>query len=518
MCKKLIALLMTGIMCISMTACGSNQGDQKAEATENNASGETAGAAKDTLNVVVDSDVGNMGPFGSGTSFSYLAPQVYEAMFELGYEMEVTPRLAEKWDKIDDTHYTFYLRQGVEFSDGNKMTADDVIFSLNLYTQDANYGRYVEHVDFEKTKAIDDYTVDLYFKEENAFAFSQLAGVRIISEESWNASPDQMVTDPVGTGPYKLQEYVSGSYFTLEANEKYWGGAPDIKTVKFTVTSEPSQRTTALETGEADLVMNLQASDVEYMNNKEGFTVIQDITVQSMSMFFNMNDASVFSNKELRQALCYAVDNSAINVAAYGGFCEPSKTYFSTAMMDYTDDMESAIYSVDKDKAKELFGASGVNGGNIRIATDGTTQETSIAEILQSELTQYGFTVQIDNYDPATIWSVGADPTQWDILLMLGSAPSGYGLDKMTAFLTGLNFSGWKGEKFDEFTELCVEASSTADEAKRLDYTKQALEIVSEEVPAYSFIQNVQNYAYVDNLNFKVWNQASLYVKDLKFE
>ena len=237
-----------------------------------------------------------------------------------------------------------------------------------------------------------------------------------------------------------------------------------------------------------------------------------------MSMFFNMNDASVFSNKELRQALCYAVDNSAINVAAYGGFCEPSKTYFSTAMMDYTDDMESAIYSVDKDKAKELFGASGVNGGNIRIATDGTTQETSIAEILQSELTQYGFTVQIDNYDPATIWSVGADPTQWDILLMLGSAPSGYGLDKMTAFLTGLNFSGWKGEKFDEFTELCVEASSTADEAKRLDYTKQALEIVSEEVPAYSFIQNVQNYAYVDNLNFKVWNQASLYVKDLKFE
>lgn len=168
------------------------------------------------------------------------------------------------------------------------------------------------------------------------------------------------------------------------------------------------------------------------------------------------------------------------------------------------------------DKAAQLFEASGKKGGTIRIATDGSTQETTIAEIIQSTLMQAGFEVKIDNYDPATIWSVGADPTQWDLLLMIASAPSGVGLDEMTAFLAGLNFSKWEGAEFDKAVGLMMEASNTIDKEARLDLTKQALHIVEDEVPAYAMVQIAQNYAYRSDLNFKVWNQASLYCADLK--
>lgn len=512
--KKTIALILALVMLMALSACGGSS----ANPASSSSAAPASQAGKDTLVVVTDSDLGNMSPFGSGNSFSYMQDQVYEELFMLGYDMEYTPKLAESWDKVDDTHYTFHLREGLKDSAGNPITASDVLFSMKLYQTDASYSQYVAHVDFDKTVATDDRTVDVYFADTNAFAFSQLAGIRIVTKAAWEASPDQMVTNPVGSGPYKLKEYVGGSYFVLEANENYWGEQPTIKEVRFNIVSEPSQRTTQLETGAADLVMSLQASDVKYISEKANFDVMNHISVQTMTMFFNMDPVSVMSSKELRQGLCYAIDNSAMNAMAYGGFCAPSTAFFSTGMTDYTDDMAKEIYTtVNQDKANELFAASGVTGGDIRIATDGSPAETTIAQMIQPILINAGFNVTIDAYDAATIWSVAADPSQWDLLLMIAAAPSGNGLDEMTAFLAGLNFSKWSGENFDTAVGLLMQASNTVDETARLELTKQALDIVEDDVPAYGIVQIAQSFAYSSNLNFRVWNQASLYVADLQF-
>ena len=513
--KKALALILALAMALALSACGGNSASTSSGSSEPAASQ----AGKDSLTVVTDSDLGNMSPFGSGNSFSYFQDQVYEELFMLGYDMAYTPMLAESWDKVDDTHYTFHLREGLKDSAGNPLTASDALFSMNLYTTDASYSQYVSHVDFEQTAATDDLTLDVYFVDTNAFAFSQLAGVRIVTQAAWEASDDQMVTKPVGSGPYKLKEYVGGSYFVLEANENYWGAQPEIKEVRFNVVSEPSQRTTQLETGAADLVMDLQASDVKYISDKSNFEVMNHIGVQTMTMFFNMNPVSVMSSQELRQGLCYAIDNNAMNVAAYGGYCAPSTALFSTGMTDYRDDMAQEIYTTaNQDKANELFAASGVTGGKIRIATDGSPAETTIAQMIQPILINAGFDVTIDAYDAATIWAVASDPSQWDLLLMIAAAPSGNGLDELTAFLAGLNFSGWSGEGFDKAVSLMLEASNTVDEESRLALTRQALEIVEDEVPAYGIVQIAQNFAYNTNLNFRVWNQASLYVGDLQFK
>lgn len=512
--RNFISLFLAITLILSCTACGSNNsspsGSDKPEGPASNGN-------PDLLTIVTDSDLGNMGPFGNGTSFSYMQDQVYQGLFNFGYNMEITPVLAESWDQVDDTHYTFHLREGLKDSENNPITAADVLFSMQLYATDASFGQYVAHIDFDKTTATDERTLDLYFSDTNAFAFSQIAGIRIVTRAAWEASPDGMVTKPIGSGPYKLKDYVGGSYFILEANENYWGEQPSFKEIRFNIVAEPAQRTTQLETGSADLVMNLQASDVGYIDGKDNLTVERHISTQTMTMFFNMDSVSVMSSKEMRQGVCYAIDNEAMNVAAYGGYCAGSTALFSTAMVDYSDDMATDIYTTsDADKAAELFAASGKQGGSIRIATDGSPQETTIAELLQSSLIANGFEVTIDSYDAATIWSVAADSTQWDLLLMITSAPSGYGLDKMTAFLPTLNFSKWSGSSFDQAASLMFEASNTVDEATRMDLTKQVLAIVEDEVPAYGIVQIAQNIAYRSNLNFKVWNQASLYAADLK--
>ena len=131
---------------------------------------------------------------------------------------------------------------------------------------------------------------------------------------------------------------------------------------------------------------------------------------------------------------------------------------------------------------------------------------------------ELGFTAEINNYDMATIWDVASDPTQWDIVLQIAAAPSGYGLDQLQAFLVALNWSKWSGEDFDKFNELYQEAimAGTPEESRKK--AVEAVKLVEETAQTYAFVQLSDIYGYKDNLNFRVWNQNSLLVKDLKFE
>lgn len=528
--KKMVVVLLSIATMMTMVGCGTKN-DVKdaepksgAEVTVTGNAVETTDVAsevttKDTVNIAVDGDVGNMSVFGSGSTFAYVSNQIYEGLYAMGYDNQLVPRLAESWEEIDSKHYLFKIRQGVLFHDGNTLTAKDVLFSYKLMQEDANYSQYVINVDFEKTKVVDDFTFELFFKEQNAYTFPNLANVSIVSEASWNASPDKMVSTPIGTGPYKLKEYVSGSYVTVEAFNEYWGGAPEIKQATFTVIAEPSQKTTALETGEVQLVMNLQTSDIEYLSKKSEYAVLNDTGVQSLSLFLNMHENSVFANKLARQALCYALDNESINTVSFGGYGLASTAPFSSAMKDYDEKMTGDSYTTsDMEKAKSLIAESGISGGTVKIVTDGTSPQIAAAEIIQNTLSELGFTAEINNYDSATIWSVGSDPTQWDIILMVTASPSGYGVDSMKAFLGGLNWSGWKGEQFDTFMKLCAETIGADNGKVSNEKAIEVVKVIEEECPIYSMVQLVNSYAYDAKLNFKVWNSSSLYLKDLKFQ
>lgn len=483
------------------------------------ASGTTA-FAKDALVIAEEADCGTLAPTGATvdcrTDINY---QVYEGLFRFGYDMEMTPQLATSWEQTDPTHITFHLREGVKYHDGRDFTAADVLFTLKLNCEDANTTGVVTYLDLENCKAVDDYTVELAFTQTNAFNLSKLSFLNIVNEESYNESGDGMATKPVGTGPYKFESSVPGVSYTLTANEDYWGGAPEgIKEVTFNVIAEGSQRTNALMAGEIDFNKALQISDFDYISGMDGYEVITKPAFNTECLFFNMTENSPFASKELRQAVAYSVDNEAMNNAGFNGLNLPAAGVWSSGMADYDASWTNPMYGQDMDKAKELAGAAGVPDKPVTILYGGLAAEELMAQVLQANLAELGITAEITSVDQGVFWSAMGDPTGWDIGIMSCSAPSGYGLDSMTAFLTGLNFQGWSGPEYDKMAELCNTASSAETDEERMILTKELWDLIEEEVPLYGMVYLNRMSAYDSAIqNYKVFDQFGIYVKDLSF-
>lgn len=317
--KRILATLSALTLTASLAACG---GSSSSTATGESARSAAATAAtKDALVVAEETDCGTMAPVGSTIDCrTDIANQVYNGLFRYGYNMEIEPQLATSWEEVDSTHYVFHLREGVKYHDGRDFTAKDVLFSLELAYNDASSNAIATYLDLENCKIIDDYTVELAFTQQNAFNFSKLDALNIVNEEAYNESGDGFATHPIGTGPYKFESSVPGSTYTFTAFDEYWGEAPAIKNLTLMVIPEASQRTTSLQTGEVDINMVLQTSDYEYMSTQEGFAVGGKPGYNSETLFFNMTENSPFQEKALRQAVCYVVDNEAMNEAAFGGY------------------------------------------------------------------------------------------------------------------------------------------------------------------------------------------------------
>lgn len=515
--KRILATLSALTLTASLAACG---GSSSSTATGESASSAAATATtKDTLVVAEETDCGTMAPVGSTIDCrTDIANQVYNGLFRYGYNMEIEPQLATSWEEVDSTHYVFHLREGVKYHDGRDFTAKDVLFSLELAYNDASSNAIATYLDLENCKIIDDYTVELAFTQQNAFNFSKLDALNIVNEEAYNESGDGFATHPIGTGPYKFESSVPGSTYTFTAFDEYWGEAPAIKNLTLMVIPEASQRTTSLQTGEVDINMVLQTSDYEYMSTQEGFAVGGKPGYNSETLFFNMTENSPFQEKALRQAVCYVVDNEAMNEAAFGGYSYPNTTVWSSGMNDYDETWTSPMYGEpDFEKAQELVDSVGAPTEPITILYGGMYQEEIMAQILQANLAKIGITAEVVSVDQGVLWSSMADPTAYDIGIMGCSAPSGYGLDSMTAFLTGLNFQGWSGENYDKVVELCNAGASAATDEERMQYTKELHDLIVEEVPLYGMVTINKMYAYNASLNFDIFGQYSFRACDLAF-
>lgn len=536
--KKLTALLLAVTMTASLvlTGCGGNNGtgneenaqpaaeensDDQAESTD---AGETSEESevytgKDTLVIAEAGDCGTLAPTGATVDCrSDINTQLYESLFRYGYNMEMVPKLATDWEWVDNTHCTFHLREGVKYHDGRDFTAADVLFTLKLNCEDANTSGVVTYLDYDNCVIEDDYTITLAFTEQNAFNLTKLSAMNIVNEEAYNESGDNMATHPVGTGPYKFESSVPGMSYTLTAFDDYWDGAPEyIKTVTFTVIAEGSQRTNALQSGEIDINKSLQSSDFAYLDGLDEYTAVSKAGTNTQCFFFNMTENSPFAAKELRQAVAYAVNNEEMNNTAYDGLSVPATGPWSPGMMDYDAGWTNPMYGQDKEKAKELVDSVGAPSDPITILYNGDPQNEIMAQILQANLAEIGIPAEISSVDAGVFWSAMGDPTGWDIGIMGCSAPSGYGLDSMTAFLTGLNFQGWSGPEYDKMAELCVTASVADSDEKRLEYTKELWDLIEEEVPLYGVVALSFMLSHDSALELDIYDQFTIYVKDIKF-
>jgi peptide/nickel transport system substrate-binding protein len=327
-----------------------------------------ATAVNTTLTIVVGSDVVALHPSDvSDAASEAILLNIYEPLVFLSPKGKVEPLLAESWKVIDEVTYQFRLRKNVRFHNGQILTADDVVGSINELLKPANgkpYRNTLFTVNIKEAIKNDQQTVTIKTTVPFGPFLRNLAQLRIVPTK---ISREELGRKAVGTGPYRLVEYVEGSHFVLERFDQYWGPKPAIARVIFRIVPEASARVAEVQAGRADIVTPLVPELVPVVQRTRGFRVVVAPGTYRVTLTYNTRLDTPIRNPKVRQALNYAVNYEAIIKSVLGGFGRRTGPLIEQDL-GYNPYFKDYVY--DPSKARALLTEAGYpNGFEVVIAT-----------------------------------------------------------------------------------------------------------------------------------------------------
>lgn len=402
-------------MALSLTACG---GGSSTTSTTAAASGETAAAstetkaaseatvAKDTLVIATANETPSLTTtLHNAVAGDYMNKMTHNGLFYQDENMAIQPDLVESYETDGDSTWTFKLKQGVKFHNGEELTAKDVKASLEYAKTCAEVAQYTKST--ESIEVVDDYTIKVITPGPQAGLLNDLChhGNYILPADLIESGHD-FNKEPIGTGPYKLVEWSKGESVTFVAFEDYFKGEAPIKNVIWKVIPEGSSRTMALEAGEVDLIVEVESTDVSRLKDNSSIVLYEGESTSHNFMMIN-NEKAPFNNQKFRQAMNAAIDKAAIIQVALSGSGSVCDSQLPTAFPGSTSE---GMYSYDTAKAQELFAESGLNAadcGFSLICSDDT--KLRVGQVIQSSLKEVlGVDVALESMDLATYLDVTA--------------------------------------------------------------------------------------------------------------
>ncbi|WP_258371171.1 ABC transporter substrate-binding protein [Curtobacterium sp. MCBD17_021] len=380
---RIVALAASGIaLSLALAGCSSSGGGSS--------SGADATVAIGSL--YEPTNLSNVDGGGQGVNEAF-QDNVYEGLFRLGDDGEVTPLLAESYDTSSDgLTYTFTLRKGVEFHSGAKLTSADVKSSIERVTaEDSQSSRKSSLAVVESIETPDDETVVVHLSERSISFVYNLSYVWIVP-----ADEKDLKTEEDGTGPYTLGAFKRGSSLTLEPFDGYWGEKPANGGVEFDYFTSASTLSNALASGQVDVVTSIQSPDAlsRFTADKSKYTVSEgDSTTKELLAF---NDAEgPFTDVKLRQAISAAIDRKALLKAIWGDYGTVNGSMVPPTDPWYED--LTSVNAYDPAKAKRLLAESGhADGFSFTLDTPSYDPHPAVAQYLQSALKKVGVTVDIN--------------------------------------------------------------------------------------------------------------------------
>ncbi len=420
---------------------------------------------------------------------------------------EIIPAVADKWDVSDDNlTYTFHIRDGIKFSDGNPVTAEDCVYSVQR-AKDAE-GPWLGMLDMVDTiEDGGDGTVVIKLKEASPSFLSALAMFDCgILEKSYceEVGDDGLAEKPIGTGPFMLQEWTKGDRMVFVKNPYYWEeGKPLVDEVDFDVVTDDNTAIMQLESGQVDAVSAVPYARLAELEAADGITVTKFDSTDVRFILINCQ-GQYTSDKKVRQALALATDKAAINTAVFAGEAQLAETFLAPAIPYSYQDLPAS--TVDTDKAKELLADAGYpNGFSITVQVgSGDTAVLQIATLLQQQWAAIGVTLDIQQIDLATArqnWKDG----NYDVFI-----------SNMTSDMTDISeLAGlvtiadqahcwrtyWNDEDQQKAEALTAAGNAEMDETKRADDYKQMQEIMADAVPLIPLCYVPFTFAASDKLS-----------------
>jgi peptide/nickel transport system substrate-binding protein len=285
---------------------------------------------------------------------------IYEGLTHVDKDLKVNPGLAESWTVAPDGKtYTFKLRANVKFHDGSAMEAEDVVSSIKrVQSKDIASPLASRLSAVESANAVDPQTVELKLKEPSAALLSSLATIAIVPS-AMEANKDALQKTPVGTGPFKFQEWQPNGYILLARNEAYWEkGLPKLAGLKFNIVPESATRQVGLSNGQYALLPNTDAATALQLKGKPNVKLAETLDLAYTLIGMNVSKPP-FDNAKVREALNYAINRKEIVDAALFGAGVPGGP-LSPALKSWAlDTKEFACYSHDPAKAQALLKEAG---------------------------------------------------------------------------------------------------------------------------------------------------------------
>jgi len=379
--------------------------------------------------VAIGADPADLSPF-TGMSMGRIA--VLKTIYEYLVETEsmgtpAVPMIAKTWEQTGDTTYLVTIFDNVYDSAGNHIMASDVAWSYNTAMA---VGMMRPLGDVESVTAKDDYTVEFVFKKVlGPGGLDKLLSECPIVSQAFEATLDQFSTQPVTTGPYVLTEYTPGSSLTFEARPDYWQTDPasrtlfsqaNVQKIVFQVITEPAQHAIALQTGTADISASVTGDDIALFEGVPGYTVFKFLDNLTQVLEFNGSEGNPFTNLELRQAVAYAIDTTAMCDAVSPGTCAAAHTIGNVNFGGYLTKWDTEPYNeYDFAKAQDLFTTAGYKPGDltVKLLAQNDTRIGLMAQIIQSQLGELGITVNIEQVEPTTFNELVLDPASYDLVI-----------------------------------------------------------------------------------------------------
>lgn len=401
--KKFAATILAASMIASMGICAN------AEIMDANQDAPNTEVTDETLKIVFANEPATIWGAPAAqveTEAQYIAGALMDSLVKVDKTTgEILPCLATSWEWVDDTHCKFTLRDDVTMSDGTPLVADDVVYTVGVWTEYSasnDTGRFVVGA-----VADDEHTVTIEYNvaAPDLLTFMSFTNFGIVSEDEVNAAGglEAAVTNPViGSGKYRFVSWERGQSITLERNDNYWD--PEwkgyFKTIQISFTNDAAAREMAVESGDADVALDMPVIQAATYAGSDNVNVVAFTFGQNMHLWFNMTEGHPTADIKVRQAILKALNYEALAQVGTAGTAPMALGYAPEGSLYYNETYTAEERAMDIEGAKALMEEAGYGDG-LELSILGTQDSVPTYTVIQENLRAIGINVTINTPDVA---------------------------------------------------------------------------------------------------------------------
>lgn len=504
--KKISAFVLAIAMIVGLSACGGKTEPEQSKAPVEAAQSSepnVAPVAKDTVVLATSGEPYRFFPQGSASSSGddcLVLSNVYDCLLQLEADGSLTPSLADTYEVTEDgMEYTFHLHKGVKFHNGVEMTAEDVKFTLDQGKAGPIGNALL--VNYDHCDILDDYTIKITLTSPfAAFPYCVASRVAAVACKSYfdEVGEDGYMAKPIGTGPYKFVEYVSGDHTTLEANDEYWKGAPAIKRVVIQTVADTNTQVLGLRNGDYDIIRN-PSIDVCTRFDSEPNVEWNAVNSTGRITMYMASWTGITADKNFRKAVQSAINKDDVNMAMYAGYSEALPIDMCSNYSGYPTEKDGIkVVGYDPEAAKGYLAQSKYNGEPFEITCQSGGSLETAAKVIQAQLMEIGINCTVNAVDNVTYKNISKERTyQAYICNNLNSLVDADGI------MTYHRLDRWPldhcAPRDEELSDLFMKGRAAQGDA-RLPYYVEGCNIITEEAYDVPLVNDMTTIAYNKDL------------------